>query len=114
MFKMTRVETAPGQLTLELEGDLGVAHVAELRQQLLDSLSHAEKLTLHCGKVESCDFFALQTLCSAHRTAISQQKKLRLDKDQALSLIPAMKAVGFVRNSTCSRASVGESCLWCA
>jgi anti-anti-sigma regulatory factor len=113
MFKMNAVESAPGQLTLELEGDLGVAHVAELRQQLLNALSRADKLTLSCSKVEACDFFALQTLCSAHQSAMNQQKKLLLDKSQAASLIPAMKAAGFFRHSSCSRCCEGEHCLWC-
>ena len=61
-------DTATEPVALSLEGRLGIADAAALRQELLAARASGNRLSLHCQKLESMDVAILQLLVAAQRS----------------------------------------------
>jgi hypothetical protein len=70
-------------------------------------------MVLRVRETDEVDLAFLQLLCSAHRTAVSAGKLLRLDAGSSPLFLRQLAAAGFVRHSGCML-DCGNSCLWVA
>ena len=100
-------------LILNLQGDLTIETVADLREALL--AAYGEELAqvrLDGAALDSIDFFGLQLLCSAHRTAVSRRKLLVWDGGRPQQVSEAMRTTGFTRHCGCALCPQDVDCMW--
>ncbi|SMC18135.1 anti-anti-sigma factor [Andreprevotia lacus DSM 23236] len=68
-------QTRDGHLLLQLEGGLTIFQAAELKDELLQALAHAEhRIELNLAAVEEIDSAGVQLLLALKHEAASQQK----------------------------------------
>lgn len=113
MFNLHQESSDKGIALLRLEGELTVEHVSALRESLLGIFSESEvtEIILDCAETSQVDVFALQLLCSAHRTAVGQGKLLRLQGPVSDALANASAGTGFARDFGCSHCPKDQVCL---
>lgn len=97
---------------LRIEGEIRVEHAEELRQALLEGLEQYQHLQVDCEQVGTLDFFAVQLLCSAHRTSVARQKILTFSGTPSEPVRQAISATGFARHRGCSLCPKDVRCLW--
>lgn len=112
MLEIREQVGAEGLKVLELVGEATVEHADQLREALLAGLRSQEKFELDCSHVERIDFFALQMICSAHRTAISWSKSLTLREEIPPVVKEAVQLIGFSRHIGCDLCPDGVCCMW--
>ncbi|PLX84512.1 MAG: hypothetical protein C0617_07735 [Desulfuromonas sp.] len=113
----TSLEPAPdaqGNHVLTLEGEVTVEILRELKETLAERLDSARTLELDCGKVTGIDVYAIQLLCSAHRSAMAAGKGLGFAGDPSEKFREMVRVCGFERKRGCSLCQEGERCLWMA
>jgi len=113
MLTIEQEAQAPGSLLLKLRGDADVTGTTQLREALLTGLNEQNELLIDCSQTTSFDFFAIQLLCSAHRSAVVGGKKIRLVAGDLPTLKQAIRATGFARQNGCSLCPDDDDCLWC-
>jgi len=104
-----------GQKTiiLHLEGDLNIETVTDLREALLEAFAEPQaEVQLDGHDLASIDFFGLQLLCSAHRTAITQKKLLTWSNGRLSHLSDTMQLTGFSRHCGCTLCPPNVDCMW--
>jgi anti-anti-sigma regulatory factor len=106
-------DTAPGGI-LKIAGEATVDHAQELKEALQQALEEHDQLQLDCTGIETLDFFAIQLLCSAHRTAVARKKRLGFVGTAPPPVEEALARAGFVRHQGCSYCPEGDRCLWIA
>lgn len=100
-------------LILNLQGDLTIETVAELREALLTAYGQDQaQVRLNGGALTSIDFFGLQLLCSAHRTAVNRNKLLLWDGGRPQQISEAMRTTGFSRHCGCALCPTDVDCMW--
>jgi anti-anti-sigma factor len=104
---------AEGATVLKLIGDVDISSAKELRQTLLEKLQATDRLVIDCTRTSSLDFFIIQLLCSAHRSAINLKKDLSLRGGEQPEIKELIRATGFTRQGGCSLDSEDIGCLWC-
>jgi ABC-type transporter Mla MlaB component len=97
--------------SVSFTGNLTVEHAAELKTVLIASLNLADRLCVVFDNVTEVDISFLQLLCSAHRTAVKNNKILWLDSQRPEPLRLAMQEAGFVRQEGCVL-DVHQTCIW--
>ena len=112
MLKIHKEPTGEGAVVLKLEGDATIENAEQLHQAVLEALQEADHLLLDCEQVTSCDFYALQMLCSAHRTSIKWDKQFTFHGVQSTAVEEAIRATGFMRKHACTFGSNAEDCMW--
>lgn len=90
---------------------LTIERIKELRQELAAVIGRAEQVWVDLGAASELDLAGLQLLCSAHRTAASLGKALRLAGPLPPHLRHTLREAGFIRHVGCARDCTG-SCLW--
>jgi len=95
-----------------LRGDLTIAHAADLKQLLHESLDRSQRIAVRLEDVTAVDLSCLQLLCSAHRTASTLDKRLTLEGARPSLFRQAMQQAGFMRQKGCSL-NHNTTCLWC-
>ncbi|WP_303851291.1 lipid asymmetry maintenance protein MlaB [Seleniivibrio woodruffii] len=60
---------------IEISGDLTVGYVIELHSVLREALQSSDSVEIKVGDVERADLTLLQLFCSAHRAALSKDKR---------------------------------------
>ena len=84
----------------------------ELREELLKGLTEQEQVQIDCEKVTEMDFFAIQMLCSAHRTSVSWNKLLTWHGALPEVAENAIRRTGFARHHGCDLCPDGVCCMW--
>jgi anti-anti-sigma regulatory factor len=106
-------ETADnGAVILKLIGDATVENADQLHQALLEGLRENKQLMVDCNKTTSIDFYAIQLLCSAHRSSVSWDKSLSFHGDPADQVKQAISSVGFERDYGCALCPENVTCMW--
>ena len=88
-----------------------ISHASELKSILLSALADMKEIVLDVGKVVDVDLSCLQILCSAHRSAMTQKKELRLPAPLPVVFKRAVEEAGYFRRAGCSL-DRAETCLW--
>jgi anti-anti-sigma regulatory factor len=96
---------------LRLEGDLTIQHASALKGILLQSQENVTRLDLVLGKGAMLDLSTLQLFCSAHRTAVGQNKILVVRPEDPKTVAGLVRDTGYKRGKSC-RLSGGRPCLW--
>ena len=106
-------ETAGEETVIfRLDGDGTVETVEQLQQELLAGLREHKRVQIDGEQIASLDFFTIQTLCSAHRTAIAWNKQLTFSSPLPPVLHDGIRMAGFERHKGCSICPDDECCLW--
>ena len=93
------------------EGELTIKRASEIRAQLLESLSEFQHVEVEIGDVANVDLSYLQLMCSAHRFAAKNGKKITLINQDG-SLFSEVKIIaGFVTGKECGF-NRENNCLW--
>lgn len=106
-----KAATNKESVALALDGDLTIQGIAELKAQLVETLSGTDSLVLNLKDVAKVDLTFLQLLCSTHRTAHQGGKTLELHEVPEL-VDAAVTMAGFVRENMACGQECSESCLW--
>lgn len=100
-------------ILLSLRGELTIESVAELREALLAALSEDQtQVRINGNELASIDFFGLQLLCSAHRTAVIKNKCLTWDEGRPQQIGETMRMTGFTRHCGCALCPPDVDCMW--
>ncbi len=106
-----RQENAGSVGVLDIEGEMTVGNVAELKAMLMQSLTSVDHLVLNLEKVTIVDISLFQVLCSAHRTSAGLKKNLTIVGELPEPLKQLVEIAGFEHNSGCA-SSACDTCLW--
>lgn len=106
-----KITTRKGKSFLQLDGEINISRAAELKDALLESLEKAESVEVNLDNITGIDLSCLQLLCSAHRTASKEGKKITI-KDPTLPLyVESRKNAGFMYSKPCRHVTT-DDCLW--
>ena len=106
-------ETAEGDaVVLKLEGDATIESAEQLYQALIDGLKNHKHLMVDCTQTHSIDFYAIQLLCSAHRSAVAWGKSFSFLGSLADPVKATIQLTGFLRDHGCALCPEGVSCMW--
>lgn len=112
MLTLSREAAGDGTGRIKLCGEATIEHVAELRQALLEGFEQWEWLQVDCAEVSAIDFFAVQLLCSAHRSSVVWNKTLTFEGRVPPQVEEGIARTGFARHRGCSLCPPGVRCLW--
>ncbi|WP_029917333.1 STAS domain-containing protein [Pelobacter seleniigenes] len=113
MLALNEEVASDGALVVSLEGEATVENLDQVKEALLAALLNHDQVLVNCDRLESIDIFFIQLLCSAHRTAVAQEKKFALLDSLPSSLRDTVKVAGFIRQHGCRSGSGGDRyCLW--
>lgn len=113
MLTIDTTMEGPDTLILALQGDLTIENVADLRESLLAAYSeHQRQVRINGDGLSAIDFFGLQLLCSAHRTAVLKKKLLTWEGGRPPQISEAMRLTGFTRHCGCSLCPADVDCMW--
>lgn len=107
MTEMMEVQTG----TVVLKGSLNIQHASRLKEMLLESLGRVHRLLIHVEEIEEIDLSCLQTLCSAHRTAIRSAKEISLEGRWSEGFRSVVEKSGYWGGGRCGSPQ-NVSCLW--
>ena len=96
---------------ITLKDELTLPYAEELRDVLIEALEVTDEVSIAMENIQDVDLSCLQTLCSAHRSAVRSQKKMTFDKGLPWIFIDAAEVAGFSRLKGCKLDSE-NSCLW--
>lgn len=98
---------------LHLKGDMTIETVAELREVLLEVYNeNRTQIRLSGRELGAIDFYGLQLLCAAHRTAIKKKILLSWEGGRPSQISDAMPIAGFTRHCGCSLCPSDIKCVW--
>lgn len=97
--------------TIKLDGDLTLQTAEELKQVLKQALAAADEITIALGNLQDVDLSALQLLCSAHRSAVRQKKRITLTGKAPRAFTEAAEAAGYLKLTGC-KLDIEKGCLW--
>lgn len=97
---------------LKVVGEATVENAQPLQQALLEGLRSYRQLGIDCSAVSAIDFFAIQMLCSAHRTSVVWGKTFTFHGEQAATVQDTIQAVGFARHAGCAQCQDSARCMW--
>lgn len=106
-----RIEESGSACLLFLEGDLTMERAKNFKKALLDSLDRADQVTIRVDKVDEISLSCLQLLCSAHRSALKNQKHLSISGPYSESFSLAVKCAALESPNGCPLEQI-QSCLW--
>ncbi|MEA3544148.1 MAG: STAS domain-containing protein [Thermodesulfobacteriota bacterium] len=112
MLNIHKEPAGDGAIVLKLEGDATIEYAEQLHQVLLETLREIDQLSVDLEQVTSCDFYILQLLCSAHRTAMKWKKHLSFHGIPSPVVRETIFSTGFLRNHGCSLSPDVNDCLW--
>lgn len=96
---------------LSVAGGLTIAHVAELKERLLEAFSSAEAVTVDVSAATALDVAGIQLLCASHSFACNNGKSMCLELGDNDMVAAFLDEVGFSRNFVCNK-SGDDECLW--
>ena len=107
----SRIEDSQKGKILVLIGGLCIQDADEFRTLLVQSIDTTDVLTIDVASVTEMDLSFLQLLCSAHRTAIEQNKRLELDKKWPEPCVQAIQESGYTHQAACGF-NKNNDCMW--
>jgi len=96
---------------LIIEGELTIAHAAEFKNALIQSLENVAEVTLDLANVADVDHSCLQLLCALHKSTIDSGKSVDLRGGFPEVFEQVVKDSGFICQGGCG-ADCSESCFW--
>nr|WP_320050033.1 STAS domain-containing protein [uncultured Desulfuromonas sp.] len=97
---------------LMVSGDLGIASVGSLKDELLAALQAHDHVILDMAAVTDVDYSILQLLCSANKYAQKHGKLFQLKNQCTDAFIDRAQSLGFFRDRACNEAEDSDKCLW--
>ena len=91
------LELAGTQAVIILEDALTLRHADEIRQVLMKALVDADEIAITFRNVTDVDLSCLQLLCSAHRSAVRFNKRLKFAGSAPPLFRRSMEAAGYPR-----------------
>ncbi len=111
LIEQTEQVDAEGSRTVAINGDMTIENAAELRSALMQALSDGGRLLLHMGRVDRIDLACLQLLCSAHRTAMRDEKHFSICGTDNEAIKDVIREAGFIRHTGCIQ-DIHKTCIW--
>ncbi|MGE4560369.1 MAG: STAS domain-containing protein [Desulfobulbus sp.] len=113
MLNIVQEIAGDSAVILHLGGDLDIETAADLREALLEGFAGPQtEVRIDGNDLASIDFFGLQLLCSAHRTALAKNKTLTWMNGRPSQLSDAMRVTGFTRHCGCALCPPDIDCMW--
>ena len=106
-----KVEQLPDRVRLSLEGEMTVHNASAFKKILTDSLRLNQCVELDMQDVGEIDLTCLQLICSAHRQAARERKKLLFAGPLPAPIIKTQHQAGFTFRGSC-RFVANDTCLW--
>jgi ABC-type transporter Mla MlaB component len=97
--------------TLILEDVQTIDRIRKTHGDLQQALLSARHLEIDAAGITQADLSCLQLLCSAHRTAVREGKRLTLAGNFPPALQRAVEDNGYARPTSCGL-DEGNTCLW--
>ncbi|EAT14636.1 STAS domain-containing protein [Desulfuromonas acetoxidans] len=97
---------------LIVSGDLGIAIIGQLKDELLAALQAHDHVVLDMASVTAVDYSVLQLLCSANKYAQKQGKLFQLKNQCTDAFVDRAQSLGFFRDRACNEAEDSGKCLW--
>ena len=106
-----KYDTDENSGVLSVDGDLTIAHVAELKERLVEAFSDAETVTIDVSASTSLDVAGVQLLCACHNYSnkVGKSMLLELGDNQVFSAF--LDEAGFSRSFVCNKGG-DDVCLW--
>lgn len=112
MLKIDQEICSDGTLLLTLNGEATVETAEQLHQALLTGLNEQGAVQVDCSGTEAIDVYALQLLCSAHRTAVERKKSFGFLGPVSSTVRQTMEITGLLRELGCGNCSEDVACMW--
>ena len=96
---------------LVLKGELGIQQAEEMHQSLLRALEQAQWLEVDLSQAREVGLCCLQLLCSAHRSAHEQGKRLTIKPGASPDFWNAVSRAGYLGQRGCN-GQEDTGCLW--
>ena len=112
MLKIDQEICRDGSLLLTLSGEATVEAAEQLHQALLAGLNEQDTVQIDCSATEAIDIYALQLLCSAHRTAVERKKSFSFLGPVSAPVAEAMQITGLSRELGCAHCPEDAACIW--
>lgn len=106
-----KVKKSGDGAVITVTGELTTGNIEKLRSLLIKALADTDVVGLDMENVTSVDLSCLQLLCSAHRSAVSKNRRLYLRHGRTDALLRAADAAGYSRRAGC-RIDSEKTCLW--
>lgn len=106
-----RLSELEGVGIIALGGELTIAHAQELRTSLKEAVDGYHSVVVQLGDIADIDLSCLQLLCSAHKSAVKQEKTFAFGEHVPAIFTQIFADAGFIRDTGCSLDS-GATCLW--
>ncbi|EAT15081.1 STAS domain-containing protein [Desulfuromonas acetoxidans] len=97
---------------LIVSGDLGIATIGQLKNDLLSALQSHDHVILDMAAVTDVDYSVLQLLCSANKYAQKYGKHFQIKGQCTEAFIDRAQSLGFFRDQACNEAEDPMKCLW--
>jgi len=108
---ITKRISGDGSVTVTLNGALGIETSAELHRVLTSSLFDSQRVVLGMQQLEGMDATTLQVICSACRSAVSQNSSLVSESAMPACLVSFCRDMGISQGATCNQNS-NDPCFW--
>ncbi len=112
MLNIAQETTSEGATLLKLVGDATIEQAEQLHQSLLAALKGNDHLQVDCSQTSSLDLYAIQLLCSAHRSSVAWKKTLTFHGTPTEPIKRAINKTGFRREYGCPLCPTDVICLW--
>ena len=109
MIEFESAHTGDGVI-LKLSGELTVPHVDQTKSVLLEALGRLDYLEVDLSLMTEVDISGLQLLCTAHRAAVTQGKRMVV-QGASERIDTTAKNAGFPGREGCTT-SPNEGCPW--
>lgn len=101
-----------GGAVLRLAGEATVELMDELHALLLEGIETFDSVQIDCSATTAADFYTVQLLCSAHRTAVTRNKSLEVLGEPSAAFMETARKAGFMRCEACPMCPSESRCLW--
>lgn len=101
----------PAKKVLAFTGDLTVSRAADLKEELLQAFTASDHIEVNLDKVTRMDLACLQLICSAHKTAIKDEKDWTIKSPDNAVFIGAGRESGFGYYAKCPYYP-SHDCYW--
>jgi anti-anti-sigma regulatory factor len=105
------LETTGEKIRVVLNGELTLPQANELRKTFLKTLEESDDISIVLESVQGADLSLLQLICSLHRSALRQNKHIKLEGCLSRAMKVVVDAAGFSRHVGC-KVDLDKSCLW--
>jgi anti-anti-sigma regulatory factor len=106
-----KYDTDDNSGVLSVDGDLTIAHVAEIKERLVAAFSDAETVTIDVSGSTALDVAGVQLLCACHSFSSKAGKSMQLELGDNQTFAAFLDEIGVSRSFVCNKGGDGE-CLW--